>query len=242
MKYVIMFTSTPELDAAVPPERAEEVYRRVYDWFGTHAEKISDSGAELQPVTTATTVTLRRRRARRRGRAVLRGEGGHRRFQRARRRRPRRRDRASSRPGRCSSCPASPSRSVRWSWTTATWSNERAGCRGAGLGASPGPRHPISSSRTCRARGVRPHRRRARRVARQSSTRRGGGRRGDRGGRCASGACAGFRPIPAAWLTQAARHNALDRLRRETRYREKLALLAEPDLAGPDGSRRGRGR
>ena len=57
MKYVIMFTSTPELDAAVPPERAEEVYRRVYDWFGTHADQISDSGAELQPVTTATTVT-----------------------------------------------------------------------------------------------------------------------------------------------------------------------------------------
>ena len=57
MKYVIMFTSTPELDAAVPPERAEQVYRRVYDWFGTHADKISDSGAELQPVTTATTVT-----------------------------------------------------------------------------------------------------------------------------------------------------------------------------------------
>ncbi|GAA1986139.1 YciI family protein [Microbacterium pumilum] len=57
MKYVIMFTSTPELDAAVPPERAEQVYRRVYDWFGTHADQISDSGAELQPVTTATTVT-----------------------------------------------------------------------------------------------------------------------------------------------------------------------------------------
>ena len=57
MKYVIMFTSTPDLDAAVPPERAEEVYRRVYDWFGTHADQISDSGAELQPVTTATTVT-----------------------------------------------------------------------------------------------------------------------------------------------------------------------------------------
>jgi hypothetical protein len=57
VKYVIMFTSTPDLDAAVPPERAEEVYRRVYDWFGTHADQISDSGAELQPVTTATTVT-----------------------------------------------------------------------------------------------------------------------------------------------------------------------------------------
>ena len=57
MKYVIMFTSTPELDAAVPPERAQEVYARMYDWFGEHRERIVDSGAELQPVTTATTVT-----------------------------------------------------------------------------------------------------------------------------------------------------------------------------------------
>jgi len=57
VKYVIMFTSTPELDAAVSPEHAEQVYRRVYEWFGTHADQISDSGAELQPVATATTVT-----------------------------------------------------------------------------------------------------------------------------------------------------------------------------------------
>ncbi|GAA1669997.1 YciI family protein [Microbacterium lacus] len=56
MKYVIMFTSTPELDAAVPPERQQEVYARVYEWFGEHAAVISDSGAELQPVETATTV------------------------------------------------------------------------------------------------------------------------------------------------------------------------------------------
>ena len=35
MKYVIMFTSTPELDAAVSPEHAEQVYRRVYEWFGS---------------------------------------------------------------------------------------------------------------------------------------------------------------------------------------------------------------
>ncbi|KAA9111098.1 YciI family protein [Microbacterium rhizomatis] len=56
MKYVIMFTSTPELDAAVSPEHAEQVYRRVYEWFGTHGSVISDAGAELQPVTTATTV------------------------------------------------------------------------------------------------------------------------------------------------------------------------------------------
>jgi hypothetical protein len=56
VKYVIMFTSTPELDAAVSPEHAEQVYRRVYEWFGTHSEAISDAGAELQPVNTATTV------------------------------------------------------------------------------------------------------------------------------------------------------------------------------------------
>nr|WP_205835106.1 YciI family protein [Microbacterium sp. CFH 90308] len=51
-----MFTSTPELDAAVPPERAQDVYSRIYEWFGANAERIADSGAELQPVTTATTV------------------------------------------------------------------------------------------------------------------------------------------------------------------------------------------
>lgn len=56
MKYVLMFTSTPELDAAVPPERAQEVYGRIYEWFGTNADVIDDSGAELHPVTTATTV------------------------------------------------------------------------------------------------------------------------------------------------------------------------------------------
>lgn len=47
---------------------------------------------------------------------------------------------------------------------------------------------------------------------------------------------------PGAWLTQAARHNALDRLRREKRYREKLIGIlpgvesqsAAPDDASPD--------
>ena len=48
----------------------------------------------------------------------------------------------------------------------------------------------------------------------------------------------GVPPNPGGWLTQAARHNALDRLRRETRYRDKLALLAEPEpSAGRDGGR-----
>ncbi len=56
MKYVIMFTSTPELDAQVPPERAQAVYGAMYTWFADHADQIAESGAELQPVTTATTV------------------------------------------------------------------------------------------------------------------------------------------------------------------------------------------
>lgn len=42
----------------------------------------------------------------------------------------------------------------------------------------------------------------------------------------------GIPPSPSAWLTQAARHNALDRMRRQKRYREKLALLAEAPSAG----------
>ncbi len=56
MKYVLMFTSTPADDAAVPPERAAEVYRQVYEWFQEHSAVIDDSGAELQPVETASTV------------------------------------------------------------------------------------------------------------------------------------------------------------------------------------------
>ncbi|MFT4218898.1 MAG: YciI family protein [Microbacterium sp.] len=56
MKYVIMFTSTPEHDAAVPPEVAQDVYRRVFQWFQDNESVIEDSGAELQPVDTATTV------------------------------------------------------------------------------------------------------------------------------------------------------------------------------------------
>lgn len=43
----------------------------------------------------------------------------------------------------------------------------------------------------------------------------------------------GIPPRPGAWLAQAARHNALDRLRREKTYRSKLVLIAEPDVA-PD--------
>ncbi|MEV4667023.1 YciI family protein [Microbacterium sp. LWO12-1.2] len=56
MKYVIMFTSTPALDAQVAPEVAQDVYGRVYQWFQDNDAVIDESGAELQPVETATTV------------------------------------------------------------------------------------------------------------------------------------------------------------------------------------------
>lgn len=56
MKYVIMFTSTPEHDATVAPEVAQDVYGRVYQWFVENDAALDDGGAELQPVDTATTL------------------------------------------------------------------------------------------------------------------------------------------------------------------------------------------
>jgi hypothetical protein len=56
MKYVLMYVSRPDLQAAVPAERQQEVYGRVYEWFGENAAVMADSGAELQGVETATTV------------------------------------------------------------------------------------------------------------------------------------------------------------------------------------------
>ena len=56
MKYVIMFTSTPELDAAVPQERAQEVYGRIFQWYQDNDAVITETGAELRPVDTATTL------------------------------------------------------------------------------------------------------------------------------------------------------------------------------------------
>ncbi|MFK3679479.1 RNA polymerase sigma factor [Microbacterium sp. NPDC090218] len=44
----------------------------------------------------------------------------------------------------------------------------------------------------------------------------------------------GVPPNPAGWLTIAARHNALDRLRRDKRYRQKLEILAA-DPSPSDG-------
>lgn len=56
MKYVLMYTNRPDLDAAVPEERRQEVYQAIYGWFGKHESAFADSGAELQGPETATSV------------------------------------------------------------------------------------------------------------------------------------------------------------------------------------------
>lgn len=56
MKYVVMYTSRPDLAAAVPAERQQEVYQAVYQWFGENEASFADGGAELLGPETATTV------------------------------------------------------------------------------------------------------------------------------------------------------------------------------------------
>ncbi len=56
MKYVLMYTNRPDLDEAVPKERIDQVYGEIFAWFEKNAAAMTDSGAELQEVTTATTV------------------------------------------------------------------------------------------------------------------------------------------------------------------------------------------
>ena len=58
MKYVLMFCDSPELYDQVTPEESKANYEAIFAWFSEHgaAGRIADMGAELQPVTTATTV------------------------------------------------------------------------------------------------------------------------------------------------------------------------------------------
>jgi hypothetical protein len=56
MKYVIMFTSRPDLDAAVPAEQMQQAYAAMFAWFGKYDSVIVDQGAQLTPPETATTV------------------------------------------------------------------------------------------------------------------------------------------------------------------------------------------
>ncbi|MCT1477275.1 YciI family protein [Microbacterium sp. p3-SID336] len=56
MKYVLMFTSHPELDALLPAEQAESDLQRILAWHEDNRAVIIDGGAALHPVETATTV------------------------------------------------------------------------------------------------------------------------------------------------------------------------------------------
>ena len=55
MKYVLMFTSRPDLATNADPEAAQAVYKRVYEWFQENAE-VLEGGAELLGIETASTV------------------------------------------------------------------------------------------------------------------------------------------------------------------------------------------
>ena len=56
MKYVLMYTSRPDLAGETDSEAAQAIYKRVYEWFQENAEIMADSGAELLGIETATTV------------------------------------------------------------------------------------------------------------------------------------------------------------------------------------------
>ncbi len=56
MKYVLMFATDPSAQTEVDPQVAQEVYGRIYQWYGENAASIADSGAELLGPDTATTV------------------------------------------------------------------------------------------------------------------------------------------------------------------------------------------
>ena len=57
MKYVLMFTSRPDLDAEIEPEVMKADYAKIYAWFEENAAVIAEGGAELLGVETATSVT-----------------------------------------------------------------------------------------------------------------------------------------------------------------------------------------
>ena len=53
MKYVLMFTSRPDLDAAVPAEQMQQTYTAMFAWFEKYGSVIVNQGAELTPPETA---------------------------------------------------------------------------------------------------------------------------------------------------------------------------------------------
>jgi hypothetical protein len=56
VKYVLMFTSVPELDRQLPEDVVQADYTEIYAWFEENGAVMVEGGAELHPVETATTV------------------------------------------------------------------------------------------------------------------------------------------------------------------------------------------
>ncbi len=239
MKYVIMFTYDPKLDAQVPADQMQALYGRAYQWYDDNAAHIADGGAQLQPAETATTVKHSD------GGTIL-VDGP---FSEAKEviggfsvidvptwmpRSP------SCAPGRSSSSRAGPSRfadplrqrSVRVTDADAAAARDDMNA----------PRGAVAASDLLLSRIVRDESGRiVAALARSLGSL-------DVAEEAVAEAVeealqawrkAGIPPNPGAWLTQAARHNALDRLRREKRYREKLTGMlpaTEATAAADDGA------
>ena len=55
-KYAFLFLDDGVDYQAAPTPEQQKVYADIFKWFETNGQKITDSGAELQPTRTATTI------------------------------------------------------------------------------------------------------------------------------------------------------------------------------------------
>jgi hypothetical protein len=55
-KYAFLFLDDGVDYQAAPTPEQQKVYADIFKWFETNGDKITDSGAELQPTRTATTI------------------------------------------------------------------------------------------------------------------------------------------------------------------------------------------
>jgi hypothetical protein len=56
MQFALVYSSRPDLDDAVPPERIGAAYGALAGWFEEHDEAFIGCGAQLQPPSDATTI------------------------------------------------------------------------------------------------------------------------------------------------------------------------------------------
>ena len=229
MKYVLMFTSRPDLDAEIDPEVMKADYKKIYAWFEENAARHRRRRRRAARRRDRDQRDVRRGRPRRRRRPVQRGQGDRRRVLDHRRPRHGRRDRAHQDLAAARSSPASRSRSGRWSRTTRSSSDVRRATH----------RRTASSRSTLREE--------AGPLVARLSRRYGDFDLAEEAVQSAVVEALttwrrdGPPDNPGAWLQVAAQRNAVDGVRRSTRQREPgrpgLAAGPRPGRAPTTGSR-----